>query len=108
MAQAAKRLRLEYIAITDHSRRLRVAHGLNEEMLKKQKEEIKKANQIMNNSRIKILRGVEINILKDGRLDLAAVHSYFSLPKKDQTKRLISAMYNPNVDILFHPNSRII
>jgi DNA polymerase (family X) len=70
--------------------------------------------------RIRILRGAEVNILKDGSLDLennvlrefdvvgAAIHSYFSLSKDEQTKRLISAMYNPNVDILFHPTCRII
>lgn len=61
---------------------------------------------------------IEVNILKDGGLDLensilkdfdivgAAIHSHFTLPKKEQTKRLISTMYNPNVDIIFHPTGR--
>jgi DNA polymerase (family 10) len=122
MAQAAKKVGLEYIAITDHSRTLGIAHGLNKEKLEEQKKEIKNANQKVkdDDERITILRGAEVNILKDGSLDLensvlrefdvvgAAVHSYFSLSKEEQTKRLISAMYNPNVDILFHPTCRII
>jgi DNA polymerase (family X) len=121
MGQAAKTIGLEYIAITDHSQALGIAHGLNKEKLEKQKKEIESTNQKMkDNKGITILRGVEVNILKDGSLDLennvlkefdvvgAAVHSYFSLPRKEQTKRLISAMSNPNVDILFHPTGRII
>jgi DNA polymerase (family X) len=122
MAQAAKKVGLEYIAITDHSQTLGIAHGLNKEKFEKQKKEIKNANQKVrdDDERIRILRGAEVNILKDGSLDLennvlrefdvvgAAVHSYFSLSKDEQTKRLISAMYNPNVDILFHPTCRII
>ena len=70
--------------------------------------------------RITILSGVEVNILKDGSLDLensileefdivgAAIHSHFSISKEEQTKRLITAMYNPHVDILYHPTCRII
>ena len=70
--------------------------------------------------RITILSGVEVNILKDGSLDLensilkefdivgAAIHSHFSISKEEQTKRLITAMYNPHVDILFYPTCRII
>jgi DNA polymerase (family X) len=121
MGQAAKTIGLEYIAITDHSQALGIAHGLNKEKLEKQKKEIESTNQKMKDDEgITILRGVEVNILKDGSLDLennvlkefdvvgAAVHSYFSLPRKEQTKRLISAMSNPNVDILFHPTGRII
>jgi DNA polymerase (family X) len=121
MAQAAKKAGLEYIAVTDHSRTLEIAHGLNKEKLKEQQKEIKKVNNLMkHNERITILRGVEVNILKDGSLDLdnnilrefdivgAAVHSYFSLSKEEQTKRMVSAMYNPNVDILFHPTCRVI
>ena len=87
-----------------------------------QKKEIKNANQKMkqDTDSVRILRGVEVNIQKDGSLNLennvlkefevvgAAVHSYFSMPKEEQTKRLISAMHNPHVDILFHPTGRII
>lgn len=121
IGQAAKAMGLEYIAITDHSQTLGIAHGLNKEKLEKQKKEIESTNRKMKDDEgITILRGVEVNILKDGSLDLennllkefdvvgAAVHSYFSLPRKEQTKRLTSAMSNPNVDILFHPTGRII
>jgi DNA polymerase (family 10) len=119
MAHAAKTAGLEYIAITDHSRTLQVAHGLNKEKFKEQENEIKKINyKISQNEGIEILRGVEVNILKDGNLDLennilkefdivgAAIHANFSLSKEQQTNRLVSAMYNPNVDILFHPTCR--
>ena len=118
MAQAAKSLGLEYIAITDHSRTLGIARGLTKERVDKQMKEIKKINQTISDSKIRVLSGIEVNILKDGNLDLensiledfdivgAAIHSHFTLPKKEQTKRLIAAMYNPNVDIIFHPTGR--
>jgi DNA polymerase (family X) len=121
MAQAASNAGLEYIAITDHSRTLEIAHGLNERKLKEQQKEIKKVNHtVKQNGGIRILTGVEVNILKDGSLDLennilkefdivgAAVHSNFFLSKEEQTNRLVSTMYNPNVDILFHPTCRVI
>jgi DNA polymerase (family X) len=121
MAQAASKAGLEYIAITDHSRTLEIAHGLNERKLKEQQKEIKKVNHtVKQNGGIRILTGVEVNILKDGSLDLennilkefdivgAAVHSNFFLSKEEQTNRLVSTMYNPNVDILFHPTCRVI
>lgn len=121
MAQAAGKAGLEYIAITDHSRTLEIAHGLNERKLMEQQKEIKKvAHTVKQNGGIRILTGVEVNILKDGSLDLennilkefdivgAAVHTNFFLSKEEQTNRLVSTMYNPNVDILFHPTCRII
>lgn len=121
MAEAASGTGLEYIAITDHSRTLGIAGGLNKQKLEEQKREIENATHKMgDNKRINILSGVEVNILKDGSLDLennilrefdivgAAVHSHFSLSKEEQTKRLITAMYNPHVDIIFHPTCRII
>jgi DNA polymerase (family 10) len=120
MAQYASKAGLEYIAITDHSQSLGIARGLNRKKLEEQKKEIRKANQKLNEVEdcITILKGVEVNILKDGSLDLenrileefdvvgAAVHSYFSLSKEEQTKRLVRTMENPNVDILLHPTSR--
>jgi DNA polymerase (family X) len=121
MAQAAKQAKLEYIAITDHSQTLEITRGLNKERLKEQEKEIKKINHTLkHNEGVTVLSGVEVNILKDGSLDLdnnilkefdivgAAVHSYFSLSKEEQTKRIVSAMYNTNVDILFHPTCRVI
>jgi DNA polymerase (family X) len=133
MAEAAKKVGLEYIAITDHSKSLGIAGGLHEEDFARQSKEIEKVNATihMNNDystdhkdkakpTIKVLKGVEVNILKDGSLDLknnilkefdvvgASIHSYFNLPREEQTKRLISAMYNPHVDIIYHPTGRII
>lgn len=121
MAEAAKRAGLEYFAITDHSRTLGIARGLNKQKLEEQKKEIQIVTRKMRDSeRITILSGVEVNILKDGSLDLensilkefdivgAAIHSHFSISKEEQTNRLITAMYNPHVDILFHPTCRII
>ena len=118
MAQAGKGLGLDYIAVTDHSKTLGIARGLDKGRLEKQRKEIKKINQANKDNKITILAGVEVNILKDGRLDLennilkefdvvgAAIHSHFSLPKKEQTKRVTSAMYNSHVDIIFHPTGR--
>jgi len=101
MAEAASKAGLEYIAITDHSRTLEIAHGLNERKLKQQEKEIKRVNNTTKqNGRITILTGVEVNILKDGSLDLennvlmefdivgAAVHSHFSLSKEEQPRDL--------------------
>ena len=70
MAEAAKRLGLEYIAITDHSRSLGIARGLNKERVEKQRKEIEKINQKIGDRKIRILRGVGVNIIKDGSLDL--------------------------------------
>ena len=118
MAQAGKGLGLDYIAVTDHSKTLGIARGLGKGRLEKQRKEIKKINQANKDNKITILAGVEVNILKDGRLDLennilkefdvvgAAIHSHFSLPKKEQTKRVTSATYNSHVDIIFHPTGR--
>jgi len=118
MAEVAKQLGLEYIAITDHTKSLAMAKGLDENGLEKQAEEIEKANDKIEG--IKVLKGAEVNISKDGSLDVtdkalekldivgAAIHSHFNLPKEEQTKRIITAMQNPNVDILFHPTGRII
>jgi DNA polymerase (family 10) len=118
MAQAAKQLGLEYIAITDHTKSLAMANGLDEKGLEKQAEKIEKANDEIEG--IRILKGAEVNISKDGSLDVAdialekldvvgaAVHSHFNLSKEEQTRRIITAMRNPNVDMLFHPTGRII
>ena len=119
LAEAAVKLGLEYIAITDHTKRLAMTHGLDDKTILKQIAEIDKLNTKFK-GRIKILKGSECDILKDGTLDLkdvtlakldvvgVSVHSYFNLPKKEQTERLVRAMRNKNVDILFHPTGRII
>lgn len=118
MALAAKNLDLEYIAITDHTKSLAMTGGLDEKKLEKQGKEIDNANKKIRG--IAILKSAEVNILKDGSLDIkdsalkkldvvgAAVHSNFNMPKQDMTSRIIKAMENPHVDILLHPTGRII
>lgn len=118
MASAAQRCGYEYLAITDHSRHLSVAHGLDPARLADQIEEIDRLNETMNG--FAILKGIEVDILVDGSLDLpdavlsrldlviAAVHSQFDLPAEQQTARIIRAIQNPHVSILAHPTGRLI
>ncbi len=122
MALSAKKIGYQYIAITDHTKDLAMTHGSDEKKLLKQIREIDRINSNLKsqNSKLMILKGAEVNIRKDGSLDIkdevlekldvvgAAVHSLFHLPKKEQTKRIIRAMENPNVDIIFHPTARLI
>jgi len=96
MAEQAKKAKLEYIVISDHSKTLAMTGGLDEKGLLKQAKEIGEANKQLDG--ITILQGVELNILKDGTVDIsrevlkkldmasAAVHSYFDMPKEDMTK----------------------
>lgn len=119
MAKAAMAKGLKYIAITDHTKRLAMTGGLDEKSIVQQWKEIDALNKKYQ-GKIKILKGSECDILKDGSLDLpdeilskldvcgAAVHSYFNLTSRDQTARVKRAMQNPNVDILFHPTGRLI
>lgn len=119
MARAAMVRGLKYIAITDHTKRLAMTHGLDEVRIKEQWKEIDAVNRKLA-GKIKILKGTECDILKDGSLDLpdgilskldvvgVSVHSFFNLPKKEQTERVLRAMANPHVDILFHPTGRVI
>ena len=116
MAQAAKKQGLEYIAITDHTKDLAMTGGSDEKKLLRQMAEIDKVQKKI--SGITILKGAEVNIRKDGTLDMAdevlskldvvgaSVHSSFKMTEKDMTRRFVRAMRNPNVDILFHPTTR--
>lgn len=118
MAGKAKELGYSYVAITDHSKAVRVAGGLDEKALAKHLREIEKANQ--KNVGIRILKGVEVDVLADGSLDLkdeilkecdvvlASVHSRFNMEEEEMTRRIIKAIKNPNVDILAHPTGRLI
>ena len=122
MARAAIEAGLEYIVITDHTKRLAMTGGLDEKRIQKQWEEIDAENEKLKikNKKFRILKGSECDILKDGTLDLpdeilekldvvgASVHSFFNLPKKAQTARIIKAMENKHVDIIFHPTGRLI
>ena len=118
-AQAAIKRRLAYIAITDHTKRLAMTGGLDEKKIRRQWAEVDRVQKKIG-SKLKILKGTECDILKDGSLDLddetlsqldvvgVAVHSHFDLPREEQTRRIIRAIKNPNVDILFHPTGRLI
>ncbi|MDP3710798.1 MAG: DNA polymerase/3'-5' exonuclease PolX [bacterium] len=120
MAKAAKELGMEYILITDHTRGLAMTGGADEKKLLEQMKKIDEINKGGKFGHFKILKGAEVNIKKDGSLDIAdevlkkldivgaAVHSHFNLPRAEQTKRLIRAIENPHVDIIFHLSGRII
>ncbi|MCX7589320.1 MAG: DNA polymerase/3'-5' exonuclease PolX [Patescibacteria group bacterium] len=120
MANAALKLGLRYIAITDHTKHLAMTGGLDDKKIEKQWQEIDKLNLKFKNQGFKILKGTECDILLDGSLDLkdktlqkldivgVSIHSHFNLPKIEQTKRIIKAITNPYVNILFHPTCRIL
>lgn len=108
----------EYIAITDHSKFLRVANGLNEERLRKQWEEIQLLNEKYPD--IHIFTGVEMDILPDGTLDfedsflkeldfvIASIHSSFNQSEEKMMERLYQALENPYVDMIAHPTGRLL
>ena len=118
MVEAAKNLGYEYIAITEHSKAVRIANGLDEKRLAEHLKRIDKVNAKL--SGFRILKGVEVDILADGSLDLsddilkecevviASVHSRFNMEEKEMTDRIIRALKNPNVNFLGHPTGRLI
>ncbi len=118
MAEAAKELGYEYLAVSDHSKHVTVAHGLDEKRLSRQMKEIDRLNRKLRG--LLLLKSVELDILEDGSLDLAdeileeldlvlcSVHSKFNLSREKQTERIIRAMDNPHVHIFCHPTGRLI
>jgi DNA polymerase (family 10) len=118
MALAAKERGYDYIAITEHSRRLTVAHGLDAAQLNRQIAEIDSLNRT--GIGIAILKGIEVDILEDGTLDLpdavlsrldliiGAVHSKFDLTRDRQTARILRGLDNPQMTMLAHPTGRLI
>jgi DNA polymerase (family 10) len=118
MANAAKHRGLRYIAITDHSQSLRVAHGLDADRLARQGEEIDCLNERLKG--ITLLKGCEVDILEDGSLDLpdqvlarldlviGAVHSKFRLSRRRQTERILRAMDSRYFTLLAHPSARLL
>jgi DNA polymerase (family 10) len=118
VAEAAKSLGYEYLAICDHSKTLQIAHGLAEEDLRKQIKEIESLNSNMES--FTVLSGIEVNIDSDGKLDIkdavledldivvASVHSGFRQSEKKMTERVLTAMHNDHVDVIGHPTGRII
>ena len=129
MAIAAIKMNYEYLGITDHTKFLKIEHGLNERQLSQQRKEINKLNskfsalldtrQILN-SGFRVLHGAETNILNDGSIDIndkalkkldyaiAGIHSNLKMSKNRMTERIIKAMKNPYIKILSHPTGRIL
>jgi len=118
MALAARKHGLKYIAVTEHSDRLKVAGGLDPPRLMQQIDEIERLNERLKG--IRILKGLEVEILEDGSLDLpdtvlarldlvvGTVHSHFNLPPEKQTKRILRAMDRRYFSMLAHPTGRLI
>jgi len=112
MAATAQALGHDYLVMTDHSPRLTIAHGLDADRLRAQLEEIRALNDRLDGFRI--LTGIEVDILVDGTLDqdeellaeldvvVASVHSKLSMGAGDMTRRMVTAVANPHVDILGH------
>ena len=118
MAEAARELGHEYIAITDHSKAVTVANGLTE---KRMAEHIKKLHAADEKKLgIRILAGSEVDILKDGDLDysdeilaqldvvVCSIHSYFNLDRAAMTERMLAAIENPYCQIIGHPTGRLL
>ncbi len=118
MVQAAQAKGYDYIAITDHSRRVAMAHGLDPKRLARQIDEIDRLNDGLYG--FVVLKSIEVDILEDGTLDLpdqilrrldlivGAIHSRFDLPQQEQTERVLHAMDNGLLNILAHPTGRLI
>jgi DNA polymerase (family 10) len=118
LALAAKHKGWSYIAITEHSRRLTITHGLDKKRLLKQIDQINRLNEKLQG--ITVLKGIEVDILDNGLLDLpddvlakldlviGAVHSKFHLSRGKQTDRILRAMDHPHFTLLAHPTGRLI
>jgi DNA polymerase (family 10) len=119
MAEAGIARGFEYIAITDHSKALAMARGLDEKRALEHIKRIREVDREME-GRIRVFTGIEVDILGDGKLDLddevlaqmdvviASVHSRFDQSKEETTERILRAIENPNVRILGHPTGRLI
>ena len=118
LAQAAQARGYEYLAITDHSPSLGIAHGVSPENLEKKRQEIEAWNR--GGQGIRLFCGTEVDIRVDGTLDysdeilrsldlvVASIHSAFSRPRAEQTRRVLRAIQNPNVHIIGHLTGRLI
>ncbi len=118
MAEAARDLGREYLVLTDHSARLTVAHGLNEDRMRQQLEVVAELNEGL--APFRILSGMEVDILEDGSLDLdldllgqldivvASVHSKLRMESPQMTQRMLAAIESPHTDILGHCTGRIV
>jgi DNA polymerase (family 10) len=118
MALAAKALGYEYISLTDHSKAVTVANGLDEKRTLEQIKKIRAANA--KGLGIRILASSEVDVLKNGKLDLdeevlaqldvvlVSVHSYMALERAEMTDRILSAIENPHTQIIGHPTGRLV
>lgn len=119
MAEACIARGYSYLGLTDHSKVAAYAGGLTEERLRQQGEEVDRLNAEFA-GRLRILKGTECDILRDGSLDfsdetlatldfvVASIHSNFNLSLQEQTQRMLRAIANPYVDIIGHPTGRIL
>lgn len=119
MAEAARKMGMDYLGLTDHSRSAAYAGGLSIERVREQHREIDGLHGRWESS-FRILKGIECDILADGTLDypdevlaefdfvLASVHSRFGLSREEQTERMVRAVGNPWVDLLGHPTGRLL
>lgn len=122
LAKEAMKMGYEYIGISDHTKFLRIEHGLDERKLAQRNKEIDKINKKfqVSSSKFRVLKGAEVNILNDGSVDIknealkeldfviAGIHSSFKMEKEKMTERISRAMKNPNIDIISHPTGRLI
>ncbi|MFY9801532.1 MAG: DNA polymerase/3'-5' exonuclease PolX [Candidatus Acidiferrales bacterium] len=118
MGKAAADLGYEYIALTDHSKAVTVANGMDEKRTLEQIKKIRAAQARV--PEIRLLAGIEVDILKNGKLDLddevlaqldvvvASVHSYMNLGREEMTERLVAAIENPYTQIIAHPTGRLV
>jgi putative hydrolase len=118
MARAARDLGHEYMALTDHSPRLTIANGLSRERLLKQLDIVAALNEDL--APFRILTGIEVDILEDGKLDqdddilarldvvVASVHSKLRMEKQQMTRRMVTAIANPHTDVLGHCTGRYV
>jgi putative hydrolase len=118
MARTAAEMGHEYLAMTDHSPRLTIAHGLSADRLREQLDLVERLNEEL--APLRILRGIEVDILEDGSLDqdddllaeldvvVASVHSKLRMGKDAMTARMVAAVANPHMDILGHCTGRLI
>ncbi len=122
LADIAQEMGYEYLGIADHTKFLRIEHGLDEKKLAEQRKEIDKLNRKfeLGGKKFRLLQGAETNILKTGEIDInnkalekldyaiGGVHSSFKISKKEMTERIIRAIKNPNINIISHPTGRIL
>jgi len=117
IAYACKRKGYEYVGITDHSEALKVANGLSVERLRGNMDIARNVSSLVE---VKVLIGAEVEILENGKFDypddvlrqldfvVGAVHSKFTMPEKEMTERVLTALSNDNMTILAHPTGRVL